>query len=105
MSMIVFDATTNHYDNGKDTVAMSTMTAMKMMARTTTTATTISTTTARKTAEAEEGKDEERGGGGGIGGAGERRRRAREREGSIIGYDCFFMQQPTIVMMARTTRR
>ena len=58
-----FDATKNHYDNGKDNAAVRTMTARTMTARTTTartTATTISTMTARTPAEVEEGKDEDK---------------------------------------------
>ena len=35
LGMIVFDATTNHYDNGKDNAAVRTITARTMTARTT----------------------------------------------------------------------
>ena len=48
--MIVFDATTNHYDDGKDNTAVRTITATTMMARETKeTLTTTATMTARTT--------------------------------------------------------
>ena len=48
--MIVFDATTNHYDNGEDNASVRTVTATTMMARTIkeTSTTTTTTTTARQ---------------------------------------------------------
>ena len=50
LDIIVFDPTTNHYDNGKDNAAVRTITATTMMARTTKeTLTTTTTTTARTT--------------------------------------------------------
>ena len=50
LGMIVFDATTNHYDDGKDNAAVGTITATTMMARTTKkTLTTTATTTAMTT--------------------------------------------------------
>ena len=68
--MIVFDATTNHYDNGEDNAAVRTMTVWMMTARImmarkttarTTTTTIISMTTVRTPTEVYEDKEEERG--------------------------------------------